>query len=201
MNILKKIYLIDLDDKLVDEWKHQFKPYTPVIEAQSCDYFDRPADCMVSPANSFGYMDGGLDKAITYELGQQVQSNLQTAIVQQHHGELPIGSAVIVETGSDKWPYLAAAPTMRIPEDISNTTNAYLAFRAILLAIAKFNESSLQTKICSLVCSGLGTGIGRLSPKQCAVQMKLAYETCLGEARIQRPHEIYKNHKKMKESV
>ena len=30
--------------------------------------------------------------------------------------------------------YLVSAPTMRIPMDISNTVNAYVAFRAILRA-------------------------------------------------------------------
>lgn len=30
--------------------------------------------------------------------------------------------------------YLISAPTMRVPEDIPNTVNAYLTFRAIILA-------------------------------------------------------------------
>ena len=30
--------------------------------------------------------------------------------------------------------YLVSAPTMRVPLDVSNTVNAYLAFRAILRA-------------------------------------------------------------------
>ncbi len=30
--------------------------------------------------------------------------------------------------------YLISAPTMRTPRDVSNTPNAYLAFRAIIIA-------------------------------------------------------------------
>lgn len=30
--------------------------------------------------------------------------------------------------------YLISAPTMRVPEDVSDTVNAYLAFRAVLRA-------------------------------------------------------------------
>ena len=30
--------------------------------------------------------------------------------------------------------YLISAPTMRVPEDVSGTNNAYLAFRAVILA-------------------------------------------------------------------
>ncbi len=38
--------------------------------------------------------------------------------------------------------YLISAPTMRVPEDVSDTTNSYLAFRAVLRA---GNMSALST--------------------------------------------------------
>ena len=44
-------------------------------------------------------------------------------------------SAVQVKpTDNDGLPirYLISAPTMRVPEDVSDTVNAYLAFRAVL---------------------------------------------------------------------
>jgi hypothetical protein len=72
----------------------------------------------------------------------------------QHGGELPVGQAIIVrmfEPGitdvSKLWwynnlyfnkgkpiEYLISAPTMRVPMDVSNTVNAYLAFRAVIRA-------------------------------------------------------------------
>ena len=198
MFIPEKIYLIDTDESLVKAWKRQFSQYTTNVEAHVCDYFDHPADCMVSPANSFGYMDGGLDRIISYEFGDKIQERVQSAIVEEFHGELPIGSSVLVKTGSEKWPYLVAAPTMRVPENVSDSFNAYIAFRAILLKIKQFNSAYSQKMINSLVCSGLGTGIGEISAAHCALQMRMAYEVFLKTPRILTPREIYTSHNELK---
>jgi O-acetyl-ADP-ribose deacetylase (regulator of RNase III) len=119
---------------------------------------------MVSPANSFGMMDGGLDLAIRDQLGFSVERKLQEVIVEKHHGELPVGCAVIVATNDRRWRYLITAPTMRVPEPISFTINAYLAFRALLVAVEKFNGDLGKREIDTLVCCGLGTGIGKANP-------------------------------------
>jgi O-acetyl-ADP-ribose deacetylase (regulator of RNase III) len=87
-------------------------------------------------------MDGGLDAAIRDQLGFTVQQRVQRAIVDQHHGELPIGSAVSVETGDERWPVMIAAPTMRVPENVAQTLNAYLAFRAVLLVCKRAGIAS-----------------------------------------------------------
>ena len=57
-----------------------------------------PPTRWVSPANSFGIMDGGLDLAIRDQLGLGVQTTLQRAIVERHHGELPIAAPGFVLT-------------------------------------------------------------------------------------------------------
>ncbi|MGE0791070.1 MAG: macro domain-containing protein [Sandaracinaceae bacterium] len=72
------------------------------VEVAHGDYFSRAADAMVSPANSFGIMDGGLDIAIRDTLGFDAQRAAQHVIVERHHGELPVGQAEIVESGHDK---------------------------------------------------------------------------------------------------
>src|SRR5262249_35106644 len=136
----------------------------------------RPADALVSPANSFGIMDGGLDLAIRDQLGFSVEKKVQEVIDTNHHGELPVGCAEIVETGDPRWRYLIAAPTMRIPEPIPFTINAYLAFRAILVAVDNYNKGLGKQEIDSLVCCGLGTGIGKVPANQCAAQMRAAYQ-------------------------
>src|SRR5262245_13583683 len=128
-----KMLLIDRSELLVRHWKEQFAD-CPAFESIAGDYFQRPADAIVSPANSFGIMDGGLDLAIRDQLGFVVQERLQAVIIEKHHGELPVGGAEIVPTDDSRWKYMVAAPTMRIPEHVGFTINAYLAFRAILLA-------------------------------------------------------------------
>jgi len=89
---------------------------------------------------------------------------------------------------------MIAAPTMRIPENIAFTLNAYIAFRAILIAINSFNESQPNRPIKSLVCSGLGTGIGSMKPVKCAAQMRAAYKLIKEPARISSFAEIHKSH-------
>lgn len=82
--------------------------------------------------------------------GWQMQHRLQAFLKQNHDGELPVGLAVIIETLSPddnekkfKNPefnegklikYLISTPTMRIPMNVSDTVNAYLAFRAVIRA-------------------------------------------------------------------
>lgn len=178
-----KIFLIDRAQLLVDRWREQFSD-CPAVEAIAGDYFQRPAHAIVSPANSFGIMDGGLDLAIRDQLGFSVQTRIQEAIVEKYHGELPVGCAEIVPTDDPRWPYMVAAPTMRIPEPISFTIHPYLAFRAILTAVENFNKASAKRRIDSLVCCGLGTGIGKVSANKCALQMRMAYQVMKTPSRI-----------------
>ena len=189
-----KIILIDRSQPLVDRWKEQFSD-CPQVEAIAGDYFQRPADALVSPANSFGIMDGGLDLAIRDQLGFSVERRIQEVIVEKHHGELPIGCAEVVETDDRRWRYLIAAPTMRIPEPIPFTINAYLAFRAILVAAENFNKALGRREIDSLVCCGLGTGIGKVSASKCAAQMRAAYQLMKTPSRIPSFQGIHAFHK------
>ena len=190
---LEKLYLIDSKPQLCDKWRQVFSSY-PEVEVLRGDYFQESADAIVSPANSFGIMDGGLDLAIRNELGFQIESDIQEVILNKYHGEMPIGSAEIINTNHDKWSYMIAAPTMRIPENITFTLNAYTAFRAILIAINSFNKSEPKKLIKTLVCSGLGTGIGSMEPVKCAAQMRAAYKLIKEPARISSFAEIHKSH-------
>jgi O-acetyl-ADP-ribose deacetylase (regulator of RNase III) len=190
---LEKLYLIDSKPELCEKWRKVFSSY-PEVVVLTGDYFQQSADAIVSPANSFGIMDGGLDLAIRYELGFQVETDIQEVILNKYHGEMPIGTAEIININHDRWSYMIAAPTMRVPEKIAFTLNAYNAFRAILIAINNFNEHNLRKPIKSLVCSGLGTGIGCMEPIKCAAQMRAAYKLIREPARISSFEEIHKSH-------
>jgi len=195
----QQIYLIDQSPHLVNAWRDAFSRF-PEFHILKGDYFQQPADAMVSPANSFGIMDGGLDLAIRNEMGYSIQGRVQDVIVSRYHGELPVGAAEIVPTGDQRWKYLIAAPTMRIPESVSGTLNAYLVFRAILVAIENFNRQSGRREIDSLVCSGLGTGVGGMSPSRCARQMLLAYKAVLGPPVIGRFESIHRFHAELRQA-
>ncbi|GAB2888019.1 macro domain-containing protein [Microbulbifer echini] len=191
-----KIYLIDKAKELTDAW-HQVFDDIEIFEIIEGDYFSQPADAMVSPANSFGIMDGGLDLPIRNTLGFEAEEKLQKRIKSDFHGELPIGAAIIVSTSHKNWPYLISAPTMRIPEDISNTLNAYHAFRAILNSVQLFNKAHPKEKINSIVCPGLGTGIGNLPARRCAGHMRAAYNYLSKPSRIPSFNEIHETHRRL----
>jgi O-acetyl-ADP-ribose deacetylase (regulator of RNase III) len=190
---LEKLFLVDSKSELCDQWIQVFSNY-PEVEVLQGNYFQQSADAIVSPANSFGIMDGGLDLAIRNELGFKVETDIQKVILSKYHGEMPIGNAEIINTNHDGWSYMVAAPTMRIPENVAYTLNAYIAFRAILIAINSFNEHNLSKPINSLVCSGLGTGIGSMEPTKCAAQMRAAYKLIKEPARISSFAEIHESH-------
>jgi O-acetyl-ADP-ribose deacetylase (regulator of RNase III) len=187
----ERILLIDHHAPLVRAWRDAFEDLER-FEIVEGDYFATPADAMVSPANSFAIMDGGLDLAIRGELGLEVQRRAQKLIVERHHGELPIGAAEIVPTDHERWPFLVVAPTMRVPESIAGTLNAYHAFRAVLLAIARWNLT--ETPIRSVIVPGLGTGIGRLDERRCALHMRMAWKQVSGPARIPSFSQIHQVH-------
>jgi len=178
----ERILLVDHKPTLSKAWAEAFEDIEGV-SAHDGDFFDFPADAMVSPANSFGIMDGGLDLAIRDRLGWEVQHRVQREILARFHGELPVGAAVIVETGQGTWPWLVAAPTMRVPENVAGTLNPYLAFRAALLEVRALNASGAAS-IRSLLCPGLGTSIGGVDPVRCAVQMRMALRSVAGPPRI-----------------
>ncbi|EDP9333946.1 phage tail protein [Salmonella enterica subsp. enterica serovar Mbandaka] len=134
-------------------------------------------DCMVSAANSFGLMDGGVDAAITAYLGPQLQERVQQHIIREYLGEQPVGSAFVIETGNSQHPWLVHAPTMRVPLIIDGTDAVYNATRAALLAIFQHNKSAGEgRKIKSVVFPAMGAGCGQVSPDSVARQMKLAWD-------------------------
>ena len=135
-------------------------------------------DCMVSPANSFGLMDGGVDYAIIRFFGHDLMQRVQQHIIEEFRGEQPVGTSFIIETNHPKRPFLAHTPTMRVPMKIAHTDNVYKAMWALLLAVHHHNKRSEQ-KINSIACPGLGTGTGHVPYRQAARQMSLAYRNFL----------------------
>lgn len=190
-----KLILRDRNQDMIDAWKVHFKNM-PDVEIGCGDIFDVAADALVSPANSFGFMNGGIDLAYSKRFGWQLQNTLQKYLYDNHDGELPVGEACYIPIGvpSEPYKYLISAPTMRVPVDINGTVNAYLAMRAILRLVKRFNERALRQAeydsirseknvpaelIGSVLCPGLGTAIGRLPYNVAAYQMREAYRVVM----------------------
>lgn len=142
---------------------------------------DLSCDAIVSPANSFGDMGGGIDKAIDDFHHGEAQRRVVAAIAQHFFGELPVGAALVVEVPTRRFPFVVAAPTIRVPGSVAGTINAYLAMRAALVAVLRYNATASRP-IRSLAVPGLGTGVGGLSAEAAAEQMRTAYENVIGGA-------------------
>ena len=95
-----KCYLRDRNAELVQAWAECFAD-VPEVEASQGDIFDLSADAVISPANSFGFMDGGIDLVYSKRFGWHVQERIQQLLRESHDGELPVGLAVIVPTRRD----------------------------------------------------------------------------------------------------
>jgi O-acetyl-ADP-ribose deacetylase (regulator of RNase III) len=170
---MKKLILTDPKTELCDAWAAAFRTY-PEVEIFNGRFEQLPVfDCIVSAANSFGLMDGGVDLAITNFFGSALQASVQEGILTQYNGEQPVGTSLIVMTGNLTHPFVAHTPTMRVPMPITNTDNVYLAMKAMLQAVKDFNAEI--ERIQTVVCPGLGTATGRMPAAEAARQMELAY--------------------------
>lgn len=173
-----KLLLVNPNAHICSAWREAFAELPDVTIAHSRFESLAEFDCIVSPANSFGLMDGGVDYAIIRFFGGKLMRDVQQHIIQEYLGEQPVGTSFLIETGHPKHPWLAHTPTMRVPMEISRTDNAYLAMWAFLRAIHHHNREN-ETPIKSVVCTGLGTGVGRVPAREAARQMALAYRNFL----------------------
>lgn len=171
------------------EWVHEMHKLCmdyPKVEVLHANIKTLPRDCVtyVSPANSLGFMDGGIDWVLSREMFEGLQETVQRRIerigLQTVLGRyyLPVGSACIVPTSRcNSW--LICAPTMFLPHDVSKTRNAYWSFLAALVLHERwckktgFNTTLIATSHCC--------GYGHMSPAESAKQMMEAYaDFCSG---------------------
>src|ERR1700733_14683791 len=102
------IFLHTFESGMADAWRKLFRGIPAVVIVEG-DILEGPCDAVVSPANSFGFMDGGIDLAYRRFFGLDLQSRVQAKIQNEFYGELPVGQATVVSTGHDAIPYLVAA--------------------------------------------------------------------------------------------
>jgi O-acetyl-ADP-ribose deacetylase (regulator of RNase III) len=170
-----KLILVAPDSLLFAAFQASFGQFSSVEIVNDRFEWITEYDCLVSPANSFGMMDGGIDAAITKFFGVGLERRVQQQILEDYLGEQPVGTSMIVETGHAKHPFLAHTPTMRVPMVLTETDVPYTAMWAMLLAVRQHNRSAGRL-IERVVCPGLGTGLGRVPYAEAARQMALAYD-------------------------
>lgn len=168
------IYLLDINPMMTNEWNRVFKDYNNIIVIHNdLNTFlkNTPVDCVVSPANSYGLMDGGYDKAITVWYGRKLMRKVQKYIIDNFMGEQTVGTAFITET--DSLPkYLIHSPAMRTPEIINDLRVIYDCMRSTLV-------EAMKNDIKTIVIPAWGGACGRVKPKFIAEYMWIAYNDLL----------------------
>lgn len=136
---------------------------------------------IVSPANSLGFMDGGIDMVYMQMfpgIQDTVQARIKTFNITTALGRytLPIGSAMLVPTGNNLCPLLACVPTMFLPEKITGTRNIYWAIRGLMWMLQDLMKSIRQSTEILVAIPCMGTGVGKLTAEESAHQVREALQ-------------------------
>jgi len=172
--MLRGLWLIHPDDAMCRALRERFArlPGVRVIRGRFEDL--EPHDCFVTAGNAFGLMTAGIDAAVVHRLGDDLMRRVQHRIMDEYFGEQPIGTAFIVPAGDPSIPFLAQAPTMRVPGNIEGTDKVYCATWAALLAIQAHNQGA-DRPIEVATLPVMGTGFGGVPFREAARQMAAAY--------------------------
>src|SRR5262249_2742406 len=127
---MMRIILSAVEPQLANAWE-KFCGDLDFVTIHRGSILDLQCDAVVSPANSFGFMDGGIDGLYLDFFGHEIQARVRRQIFDYHDGELIVGNADIVETAHTQIPFLIVAPTMRVPMVLHDSVNPYLAARAV----------------------------------------------------------------------
>jgi len=176
-----KVVLVDINPKMIKAFRETFEE-NPEVEIVQGSMLDQKVSAWVSPTNSHGSMDGGLDAVIKNQLGQKIEQALKKEIASKYGAILPVGHATCVPTGRPSPRFLISTPTMvKSSEDISDSLNVALACAAALQAVHMQNAKE-PGSIQSVALPGLGANTGRVPVEICADLMWTAYRMYLDKA-------------------
>jgi O-acetyl-ADP-ribose deacetylase (regulator of RNase III) len=172
--MLRELWLLHPDAAMCDAFTRRFTglPGVRVVQGRFEDL--NPHDCFVTAGNAFGIMTAGIDAAVVHRLGAHVMERVQHHIMDRYFGEQPVGTAFVLPTGDSAIPFLAHAPTMRVPGNIEGTDRVYSATWAALLAITAHNQTETN-RIEVVAFPAMGTGFGGVPFDESARQMAVAY--------------------------
>ncbi len=172
--MLEGVWLVHPDDAMCEAFQRRFAGLRGVRVVRGRFEDLEPHDCFVTAGNAFGLMTAGIDAAVVRRFGVPLMQQIQHRIMDQYFGEQPVGTAFILPTDDQTLPFLAHAPTMRVPGNIEGTDKVYAATWAALLAIQSHNQSA-TAKIEIAAFPAMGTGFGGIPFDEAARQMAVAY--------------------------
>ncbi|KAF2702977.1 macro domain-like protein [Pleomassaria siparia CBS 279.74] len=200
---IPSIHILCMEEIYITAWNDAAKTYKLPASVKVSIHHDRLAelpshvkfDAIVSPANSYGRMDGGFDDALSRAFSPKQDYLALTRIVQKRlyaewRGYAPPGSCTMVDLGDasetlqgNEWGcrYLALCPTMKVPQNVLwDREVVYECVWALLTSVDKHNRKiteeagEQEREIKSVLMTPLATGYGRWSPERWAAQAVLA---------------------------
>ncbi|HEY2206607.1 MAG TPA: macro domain-containing protein [Pseudonocardia sp.] len=178
-----ELVLVAVDEPMAAAWDG-LAASRPWARVHRGSVTDLTVDAVVSPANSFGFMRGGIDGVYARWL-PGIEDRVRAAIADASGGELPVGEALVVQTGAERPGWLFCAPTMRRPgERLDPSGDA--AARAARAVLGRWRDGTLpdgrpvRDAVRSVALPGLGTGVGGLAPEVCARRVAEALDELLG---------------------
>ncbi|MGC8812568.1 MAG: macro domain-containing protein [Candidatus Aenigmatarchaeota archaeon] len=133
-----------------------------MISVKKGDITEEECDAIVNPANSLGYMGGGVALAIKLKGGIKIE---EEAI---RKAPIRVGKAVATSAGNLKCKFVIHSPTMEKPAQKISLENVRLATKAAL-------ELAKKLKVRSIAFPGMGTGVGGIKAEDAA---KVMVEEC-----------------------
>ena len=174
MSFIREIWIVHPQEDACAAYRNRLSafPQARIVQARLEEL--PPHDCFVTAANSFGIMNAGVDAAIAAFHGESLPAAVQDRILNDFLGEQPVGTAFLVKTGNPQYPFVAHAPTMRVPGSIEGTDAVYRATWAALTAIHRHNQSE-RPLIEVVAFPAMGTGFGGMAYDESARQMAVAW--------------------------
>jgi hypothetical protein len=82
-----RLHLVDINEDLVEAWRDAFKEF-PNVTIQQANLLAAVEHCVVSPANSYGFMDGAIDAAFRAFFGGEIELKVRASIARRPEGML-----------------------------------------------------------------------------------------------------------------
>jgi O-acetyl-ADP-ribose deacetylase (regulator of RNase III) len=143
-------------------------------------------DLVVSPANSYGRLDGAFDHAISLAFSPRKDYHALTRVAQsvlydKWRGFAPPGTCTLVEFPENlkqndrNCSWVAICPTMREPENVNwDREVVYECVWSLLCQVEGHNRHNVDNRIKTILMTPLATGIGKVSKARWAAQAVLA---------------------------
>ncbi len=157
-----KIYIVSIDDEAVESLTEEFDGIKNVhiINEDIRDFYERKLDeieCLVSPANAYGYMTGGYDAALSDILGWDFQNKVQDYIKRHYFGEQPVGSSFIIDADIPGL-RLIHTPTMQYPSPIEDDMVVYQCMRTTLMCAMRHDVGCIVLPVFGGAIGGVDGG-------------------------------------------